>query len=134
MKELLLALAAYVSALTGLPPAPDVPRVVFETPAEIRARACPAQTLKDIAKQQKCSVMAGYLTKRNLIILPTTWNASNLEDVGVLLHEVCHHLQFNAGLRKEPGSATIESMCYGVQAAFLRPTRLGIDKLGVPGL
>lgn len=112
----MIALMTWASAHTGLPAPERLPNVVFKDACEIRLIANP---------QADCDAQYGAraLYHAGTIILSDGWKADSLYDVSALLHELVHHLQFEAGMEMAgdnpcPGR-NLEKPAYEAQFAFL---------------
>ena len=64
------------------------------------------------------NVVALYDPKRNVIYLPDGWSGRTPAELSVLVHEMAHHLQNQAGLKFDcPGAQ--EKVAYAAQAQWL---------------
>ena len=120
MSELMTALMLWIAAATGLPPASSVPAVAFENKDTL-------YTLlygKAPGARSFAEVLAVYDTSARTVRLREGWNRNDLVHVSVLLHELVHHLQLEAGLKYDCRGA-MEKIAYDAQRSFL--AEHGID-------
>lgn len=100
--------------LSGLPLPARLPEVLFVTGPEIDNVAYGAQ---DQPGQQAAAV---YDTTSATIYLNTAWGADPIRDASTLIHELVHHLQFEAGADKTyPCRQWVERVAYKAQADWL---------------
>jgi len=137
-KAFLLYLMMWVSAQTGLPMPDQWPTVAFVSQETLCDDAYPfGETEQEEASRGKkrllCrenqSVRGLYFEDRLLIeMLPTDFTTPY--GLSVLVHELAHHLQFQAGREYECRGA-LEKVAYDAQIEFLE--QLGLDFYEVAG-
>jgi hypothetical protein len=133
MEKLVLALMVWASAQTGLPVPEDMPEVRTVDRCEIERLY-----FDDAAR--KCGnasggVQAIYDHRASRMLLPDTWSPENIYDISMLVHELVHHLQAEAGKTPETVSCVgrdLEKPAYDAQIAFLEAA--GLDPLAVMGI
>ena len=122
MDQLMFALMAWISAVTGLPPATDTPDVQFNTVAELQVLHSPDASYQ--AESSAPQAIALYNLHEAVIHLPDDWQPTDPLDVSVLVHELVHHMQVSAG-EEYRCRAAMEKVAYDTQIAFL--ASMGID-------
>jgi hypothetical protein len=93
MEELIAVLSVWVAAASGLPEAPNPPRIrQYEQHhiAAMHAGRYYAPGSEDI--------IAIYVGMVDTIVLRDDWNLHDPSDLSVLVHELVHHLQHHAGV------------------------------------
>jgi hypothetical protein len=108
MDALLVAIATWLSANYGLPANYDLPAVRFASPLEIAfvryGAFLPNQQRELMAayaalsKNQIEPIVSVYEPKKKTIMLPVGWQGKTPAELSVLVHEMVHHLQNQAGL------------------------------------
>lgn len=120
MGELIAALMIWISAYNGLPVPAEHPTVVLIDQCEIRQLHAGSAAVD--CEDDSLHAEAIYMPERKTIYLPDTWSAGNLGDVGTLLHELVHHMQFENGMDRKaiscPGQQ-IEAPAYDAEISFL---------------
>ena len=116
MEQLMFALMAWIGAATGLPPAEDLPRLVFNTPQELQMLHYPGATYRedDGAPQ----AVALYNLEEGIIHLAQGWDVRDPVDLSVLVHELVHHMQASADVGY-PCRGAMEKVAYDAQIDFL---------------
>lgn len=111
MKELILALLAWVIAETGLvmPPPPSVQTL---SQAEMNR-------LSHVDGSTDDSVRALYYRPSETVYLRTDWNHSELQSQAALLHELVHHVQTRNRV-PAPCPAALEKQAYALTIKWLR--------------
>ena len=115
------AVAGWVSAETGLPRASRLPDIAFADHAELTAlrRADPAG--KSTAPSPAApwpEVIALYDDLSATVFLPADWSGGTSAEISILVHEMAHHLQAEAGLRFAC-PAEREQAAFAAQEAWL---------------
>lgn len=113
MKELLSVIAVWLNVSFGLPHVEDHPDV----------RMVPREILSDIRygpihAARRREVLALYDERGDTILLSEGWMSHNPADISILVHEMVHHLQSEAGLAY-PCPAARERLAYQAQARWL---------------
>lgn len=133
MPELIAALMVWAHALTGLPVPAEMPTVVKTEPCEIQKIHSPGAEC--VTDDKSMRPVALYLHERGTILLPKDWDANDLGDVSMLLHEIVHHMQHKSGLTIDNVACVglqLERPAYEVQIAFLEAA--GVDPWETMGL
>jgi hypothetical protein len=103
LAALATAIAGWASAETGLPMATRAPAIAYADYAEMAAlrRADPSghSTAPQRPGAPWPEVIAVYDTRSRTIVLPAGWTGGTPADLSVLVHEMVHHLQTEAGRR-----------------------------------
>jgi len=95
------------------------PEIVFVEPEALQPKAC--------GDGVQCMTAKGlYVPAEHRIYLRNDWSADNFHDLGILLHELVHHLQ-TLGNLEYPCETEIELPAYGLQEAFYRAHRRDPD-------
>lgn len=133
MEKLILALMVWASAQTGLPVPEKIPEIRSADRCEIErlyfgdaTRNCDEAVMK---------VQAIYDHRFSLLYLPDTWSPGDIYDVSMLLHELIHHMQAQAGVTADSVRCVgreIEKPAYDAQIAWLKAT--GLDPLEAMGI
>jgi hypothetical protein len=122
MNMLIKVLLVWISGVTGLPVGEGQPSIRLEAPASIQAFVNPQQSRLAGARVEH--VMAYYDARREQIVLRRGWRADNPFDVSILVHELVHFMQDEAG-RRYPCPGAREKEAYAAQEAWLQSQ--GID-------
>ncbi len=122
MNTLIKVLLVWISGVTGLPVGTEVPAVRFEAPARIQEFINPRQSRLSSAPIE--FALAYYDTRRDEIVLPRGWRPDDPFDVSILVHELVHFMQDEAG-RRYPCPGAREKEAYAAQEAWLKSQ--GID-------
>lgn len=126
MKALILALMTWASAQTGLP-VPDTPPIVKHATAEqMHYMAQPGTEYDAASAQQYLGLYAN-----GVMWLRDDWDVGNVRDVSVLLHEVVHHMQEEAGAEYRCRVAS-ERVAHEAQFAWLEAA--GLDPFETIGM
>lgn len=112
MKDLVTALVIWLSVGFDLPAMSEHPTIRFETPATM------ASIRYDGGKAGHARVVALYDRRAGTIYLSEGWDSRDPVDVSVLVHELVHHLQEQAG-REYPCPQAREALAYEAQAEWL---------------
>lgn len=138
MGELIAALMIWINAYTGLPVPAEQPLVLFVDQCEIRQIYAGSGAV-DCEDMESMRAAALYMPERKTVYLPDTWQAGDLGDVSMLLHELVHHMQAESGQKMKDTGCTgglVERPAYDAQEGFLRGAGLddpykamGINKL-----
>ncbi|MCB9947995.1 MAG: hypothetical protein H6842_09235 [Rhodospirillaceae bacterium] len=125
----MFALMAWIGAVTGIPPAPDVPAVMFNSAAELQRLHSPDAAYLDPADGDGSpQAVALYNPLDGTLHLPEGWQADDPVDISILLHELVHHMQSRAGM-EYACRAEMEKAAYDAQIAFL--ASMGMDMFEV---
>jgi hypothetical protein len=124
---LVAAVTGWVSAETGLPQPSQPPRIAYADGAEMAALRR-ADAGHEAAAQPSGGpwpeVIALYDTRSGTIVLPAGWTGGTAAELSILVHEITHHLQSEAGQRFAcPGER--EQAAFAAQARWLE--RFGSD-------
>lgn len=120
MDALLIAIMTWISAVSGLPNTDVLPAVEFRTAEEIHYMDFP-----DIPYDPDSNLpqtIASYVS--GTIYLREGWTPTDPVELGILVHETTHHLQFVAATSYRC-RAEQEKVAYDAQVAFLES--MGID-------
>lgn len=121
---LMRELIAYAVEVTGLPPAPTLPRIVPVPPRSLAAVRDAAGAAMPGTRRPELRAL--YLD--GTIWLPKDWRPEDDGDRAVLLHELVHHMQAEAGVHY-PCRGAREKPAYAAQRAWLEAR--GHDALAV---
>lgn len=134
--QLLKALIAWASAETGLPSTNHLPRVVLVTREDLEtlryALAAPGSQVESL--DQSDEVMSFYNTIERKILLQVGWSGRTPAESSILVHEMVHHLQTEAGIKFDCPEER-EALAYEAQQKWLGKfgtslaQEFGIDKL-----
>ena len=135
MKELVLTLMLWIGGQTGFP-IPDPPTVEIKTTRELNNVLYDCENLinqdkalydsvcisdtEDVESNKVTNVLALYNNETKEIYLPSYFDMNNLAHRAILLHELVHHLQYNAGYNKKvrcPG--LLEKQAYDLMDVWL---------------
>jgi hypothetical protein len=126
MKELLTVLATWLSINFGLPAIENHPQIEMVPPVRMVAlryrglapdRAPVTASDDDAPLGAASNIVALYDDSKKTIYLPHGWRGSPAE-LSVLVHELVHHLQNEAGMKFTcPGER--EKLAYDAQAKWL---------------
>ena len=86
MKEILIALMIWIGANTDYKTDVPLPVVEFKTQVEM-------ESLYYGERKREGDLYGFYNLKKNVIILPDTWDSARPFDLGLLVHEMIHYLQ-----------------------------------------
>ena len=86
MKEILIALMIWIGANTDYKTDVPLPVVEFKTQVEM-------ESLYYGERKREGDLYGFYILKKNVIILPDTWDSARPFDLGLLVHEMIHYLQ-----------------------------------------
>jgi hypothetical protein len=128
MDGLVLALMTWISATSGLPMAEAPPDIVRVSPREMARLAHPRGV---IDPEVESGYLALYHADSATILLRRDWDREDLRDRSLLVHELVHHLQAQAG-RSYPCPGAREREAYEVQGAWL--DRRGAELFDVLGM
>lgn len=115
MHPLVLALMVWISGETGYP-VPDHPKFAFLSPAEIQAQYY-GRPVPD------GGIVAFVVPRAGRIAVSTEVDPATLRGMGVLVHELAHHMQFAAGAEFDC-PALREHQAYALQLTFLEAAGL----------
>src|SRR6476659_10646511 len=131
MDALLTAIVIWISANHRLPATFDHPRIERVPSIEMaglryKGLLSALQRTSTVIQEQESSfekrrdVVALYNDQTKTIYLSDKWAGSEPAELSVLVHEMVHHLQNEAGTTYEC-PAEREKLAYEVQASWLRP-------------
>jgi hypothetical protein len=111
MKELIVALLAWIIAETGLvmPPPPSVQKIAQ---AEMNR-------LSHVDGSTDDNVRALYYRPTQTVYLRTDWNHAELQSQAALLHELVHHVQARNRVAA-PCPAALEKQAYALTIKWLQ--------------
>ncbi len=122
MNEIVIALSIWLSASHGLADIQTAPRVRFVEQRQIAALRYGRADIADVDE-----VVAVYEPLTRTIVLPVAWDAGDPADLSVLVHEIVHHLQREAGaLHRCPEEG--EEMAYTAQERWLSQFGLSLEE------
>ena len=124
MDALMYALMAWASAQTGIAPADTLPSVIYAAPEEMIEMQYPDSDGGAAASGFR--VVALYHPDNAEIYLPIGFDAADPVDVSVLLHELVHHMQYEAEV-SYACRGEMERVAYETQGEYL--STVGIDLL-----
>lgn len=117
MDALVLALMTWIQAASGLPMAEQMPDVRRIAPQRMAELANPKR-----ADAYDRSITSGYLAlyhaDSGTVLLRHDWDAGDLRDRSILLHELVHHMQASAA-RSYPCAGAREREAYALQGKWL---------------
>lgn len=122
MKALMLALMTWASAHTGLPVPEAIPHIKQFGQCSIQKIAWPG-----LACDEEQGPIAIYDHRTMTVYLPRSWSSDSLFHVSILLHELVHHMQAEAGMEMTGGcsGSRIELPAYQAQIDWLAAA--GVD-------
>jgi hypothetical protein len=129
---LLLAIAAWVSEATDLPMPRTLPEIRFAA-SEDMGRLMRTAALSP-SGDGVAEIVAFYDTPAHAIYLPSGWSGATPGELSVLVHEMVHHVQAEAG-RRFACPAERERQAYDAQARWLAlfgsdlSREFGIDRM-----
>lgn len=127
MNMLVRVLLVWINGVTGLPVGDKLPSIRLLSPARIQEFVNPEQPhLNDSPVEQ---ALAYFDTRRDEIVLSRGWRPDNHFDVSILVHELVHFMQDEAG-RRYPCPGARETEAYAAQEAWLKSQ--GIDLFDNP--
>jgi hypothetical protein len=139
--ERLPSIAAWLAANFELPPPQSMPNVGFVSQERLELRrygrvlnarqqdgtAGLSHANQNPSSQQQRSLIAIYEDATQTIYLSDRWEGSSLADQSVLVHEMVHHLQYQAGIRYACGGAR-ERPAYLAQKKWLEINELSLER------
>lgn len=132
METLLTALMVWASAQTGLPVPDSFPTIRMTDRCEIVQMYSGNDASCDDDGPRAVAI---YDPAIKTMYLPQEWQPDNLYHVSMLLHELVHHMQTEAGINFDtvtcPGKE-IEQPAYDAQIAFLEGA--GVDAMETMGI
>ncbi len=137
MEALLKVLIVWLSINYGLPATKDLPFLRYESPLEIaflqanaltpEARLRVVKSLYANPPEARHKVVAMYDVHHETIILPAGWSAARPADQSILVHELVHHLQNEAGLRYACPEER-EALAYKAQEKWLASFGMSLER------
>lgn len=130
MQLLIAALTAWTVAFTGLPEPERLPTVTFHEECELHAIVT-GQGPEPCLEAGESPYRGAYL-HGGRIILRDYWNPADVHHVGILVHELVHHLQWASG--QDLGhdnpcyGRDVEGPAYAAQIAFVRSTGMSREE------
>ena len=122
MDHLLTVIVTWLSLNFGLPAHYDHPTIEF-LPEEALHRVYYGPTHREPGSR----VVAIYDEARSKILLTPNWKVTSPADVSVLVHEMVHHLQHEAGITYGCTAAR-EKLAYAAQAEWLEQFGTGLER------
>jgi hypothetical protein len=113
MDELIAVLSIWVAAASGLPEAPQPPRV-----RQYEQHHIGAMHSGRYDAPGNDDIVAIYVGMVDTIVLRDDWNLHDPVDVSVLVHELVHHLQHHAGVEYHCPQQR-EGLAFAVQQQWL---------------
>ena len=133
MTELMLLLMVWINGATGLPIPTNTPSIQFVSDVEMFriAYQCDDDKLAlqycdEAANSKKENLVANtpialYNNEQKTIILKDQWNRKTIKNRSILLHELVHHMQYEAGIERDyPCRGAIEREAYEAQNKWLK--------------
>lgn len=127
MNMLIKALLVWISGVTGLPAGEDIPSIRLESSARIQEYVNPQRP--HLADDSGEGALAYFDSRRKEIVLQEGWRPDDPFDVSILVHELVHFMQDEAG-RLYPCPAAREKEAYVAQEEWLKSQ--GIDLFDNP--
>jgi hypothetical protein len=137
MDALLAAIVTWLSINAGLPATYDFPEVGFASEREIalihlqeltpEERQNALAVYDSLPEGERRSVVAVYDTRRRKIVLPEGWLGRSPAELSMLVHEMAHYLQAEAGLRYAC-SEEREKVAYAAQEKWLADFNTTLQK------
>ena len=125
MAPLMRGLMAWAAPLTGLPVPPSLPKVVYRDKCALQAIVYGG----NVPCEDGHAVAAYH---DGVMFLTEGWQPDTAAGVSVLLHELVHHMQHEAGVAETPCRAeALEKPAYAAEWAFLRAA--GLDPFKAMG-
>lgn len=122
MDHLLTVIVTWLSLSFGLPAHYDHPTIAFLPEEALHGvHYGPAYSRED------ARVVAVYDEARSKILLTRNWKVTSPADVSVLVHEMVHHLQRNAGMTYGCPAAG-EKLAYTAQAEWLEQFGTSLER------
>lgn len=122
MNEIVIALSIWLGASHGLADIQSAPRVRFLEQRQVAALRYGRADVADVDE-----VVAVYEPLTRTIVLPDSWDAGDPADLSVLVHEIVHHLQREAGaLHRCPEEG--EEMAFAAQERWLGQFGLSLEE------
>lgn len=99
-RRLLIAIGDWLSAAYGVPSLSAAPELLFASPRDLIARRYPMLLGVDATLgSDQPDLVAVYDDRERTIYVSTEWMASDATGMSVLVHEMVHHMQNEAGMR-----------------------------------
>lgn len=121
---LMEGLVHWIAQRHDLPPTAALPDITM-VPQRSLARS------SDWQPGAGLDVLALYSAEDRTIFLPPTWTGATQDEIGILVHELVHHMQEAAGRRYECPQAR-EEAAFAAQSAWLE--QFGLDLEGSVGI
>ncbi len=129
MNMLIRVLLVWINGVTGLPVGDKLPSIRLESPATIQEFVNPEQSHPNDAQIEQA--LAYFDTRRDEIVLRRGWQPDNPFDVSILVHELVHFMQDEAG-RLYPCPGAREKDAYAAQEAWLKSQGIDLDNVEMP--
>jgi len=113
MKTLLIVIVTWLSTNFDLPANYDLPNIAPLPAIQIEGVHYGADNSNNLRK-----IEAAYDAVTKTILLPAIWAAKTPKDLSLVVHEMVHHLQNQAGMKFECAQAG-EKQAYAAQDAWL---------------
>jgi hypothetical protein len=128
MAYLILSFMVWISAFTGLPIPDKLPIIYMTTAENIHNKVRPNLEYKE---DTAFAILAIYVHDDATIWLDENWDVNSLLDLSILLHEVVHHMQYEAEVSYRC-KAELERDAYAAQFAWLAAA--GVDPYELVGV
>jgi hypothetical protein len=115
MESFVLGLMVWISSVSGLPLPEDVPEIRRIDPARMATLAVGPGAADPEAES---GYLALYHADSRTVLLRHDWDMRDLRDRSILVHELVHHLQAEAG-RDYLCKGEMEREAYEIQAVWL---------------
>lgn len=115
-REMIAAIATWISSEFDLPAARDLPRIAFASPKRLVTMHYGG--IQSGGALHHADIVAVYDDDSRTIYLPKPWTGSTPAELSVLVHEMVHHLQNEAG-QTFACAEERESVAYAAQQQWL---------------
>ena len=131
MKALVAAMVGWIASVSDLPEPERPPSVARVPPGELAELARPPDSRLPHAGD---TYVALYRPRDRTVVLRADWSRESLRDRSILLHELVHHMQREAG-RRYPCRGAREAHAYALQHRWLQARGAGLlETLRINGL
>lgn len=120
IEALVQSIAVWVSSELDLPMPQTLPEVILTTPRSM------VEMRYGLAAREELRVVALYHARTGRLFLPDTWTGATPVEVSILVHEMVHHVEAQAGVQFLC-AAERERSAYELQERWL--DQFGIDIL-----
>jgi hypothetical protein len=115
MESFVLGLMVWISGATGMPVPDQPPEIVRVSPKRMASLSSSAHTADPEVEN---GYLALYHADSRTVLLRHDWDRGDLRDRSILVHELVHHVQAEAG-RAYACHGQREAHAYSVQAEWL---------------